>query len=89
MKIVIDIPESEYEIIMKHWGGYQGGCYSIYDSIKEGTPLPKGHGELIDRNEMMKRAKEWDTDDVIEHSLYNFAMNRILESPTVIKADRE
>lgn len=43
MRMIIDIPKSEYEVIMKHWGGYQGGCYSVYDAIKNGTPLPKGH----------------------------------------------
>lgn len=56
-------------------------------AVKNGTPLPKGHGDLIDRQKMIKRAKEWDTKDKIEHALYNFAMNRILEAPTIIEAE--
>lgn len=37
----------------------------------------------IDADEMMKRLKAWDTNDVTDKALYNFALNRILEAPTI------
>ena len=38
---------------------------------------------LIDADAMMKRLKAWDTNDVTDKALYNFALNRILEAPTI------
>lgn len=47
MKLVINIPDYDYEYIMN-------GCIvpikfdnHIYEAIRNGTPLPKGHGRLI------------------------------------------
>ena len=39
---------------------------------------------LIDANAMMKRLKAWDTNDAIDKALYNFALSRVLEAPTVV-----
>lgn len=55
MRIVIDISEEKYDVIksdlyntfsaeMKEWG---------LEAIRKGTPLPKGHGDLIDRNSIL------------------------------------
>lgn len=38
---------------------------------------------LIDADAMMKRIKVWDTNDAMDKALYNFALNRVLEAPTV------
>lgn len=46
------------------------------------------HGRLIDADAMMNRLKEWDTDDHMDKALYNFAVNRIIEQPT-IEPERE
>ncbi len=53
MKIVIDIPDEDYNVILenanfyieKHWG-----LPTVWDAIVKGTPLPKGHGDLIDKD---------------------------------------
>ena len=54
MQIVIDIPEDVYKKIV-------ADKYVIYDkmfySIKNGTPLPKGHGRLIDAEILIKDMK--------------------------------
>lgn len=53
MKIVIDIPEESYKATCD-------GCMlppdveNVVQGIKNGTPLPKGHGDLIDRSEVIK-----------------------------------
>ena len=38
---------------------------------------------LIDADEMLKRFEEWNTDDGMDRALYNFALHRIIEQPTV------
>lgn len=53
MKLVIDIPDEDYNVILenanyyieKHWG-----LPTVWGAIVSGTPLPKGHGELIDKD---------------------------------------
>ena len=48
MKIVIDIPDKDYKDIVD---GYI--CQELADEmlnrVKDGTPLPKGHGDLVER----------------------------------------
>ena len=51
MKIVIDIDEYNYKLIQD--GNYCGILsHEIYNAIKNGTPLPKGHGRLIDGSKL-------------------------------------
>lgn len=38
---------------------------------------------LIDADAMIDRLKEWDTKDKTDKALYNFALNRINEQPTI------
>lgn len=52
MKIVIEIPEAQYENLAKivNEGKEPLGYWERV--VMRGTPLPKGHGDLIDRNEL-------------------------------------
>ena len=52
MQIVIDIHEKDYQSIKN---GHIP--FSILDVIMRGTPLPKGHGRLIDADELESRMK--------------------------------
>ena len=38
---------------------------------------------LIDADALMERLKAWDTNDATDKGLYNFALNRVLEAPTI------
>lgn len=65
MKIVIDINESLYDLIQKevYINGMRSGktlLQKLYYSFANGTPLPKGHGDLIDRKELLKAIDTWD-----------------------------
>jgi hypothetical protein len=51
MKIVIDIPEYEYKNIKEYYEK-NDIVESTYSYIYHGTPLPKGHGRLIDADEL-------------------------------------
>ena len=63
MQIVIDIDTVDYEYI-------KNGCIipikidnHIYDAIRNGTPLPKGHGKIYTEKDMRSFLKcgEYDT----------------------------
>lgn len=59
MKLVIDISEKTYEIIrdmMYFYNPQRSGraeTKEIITAIKQGTPLPKVHGDLIDRSKLL------------------------------------
>lgn len=56
MKLVIDIPEEIYQHYKKVWQKRRG---SIPEScIAFGTPLPKGHGRLIDADAFIETMKD-------------------------------
>lgn len=92
MKIVIDIPEDMYQRI-----AVTPRCASGLDAFKDrdvfvkaiqkGEPLPKGHGNLIDANELLKekiRFEDFDGDTFnIIHE------ETVINAKTIIKADTE
>ena len=57
MKLVIDIPENTYKRIqalaINDYFEHDICGYSM-QRIANGTPLPKGHGRLIDADELIK-----------------------------------
>ena len=53
MKLVIDISKEKYEWIKEHKGVTDFKTTEIlYNCVRKGTPLPKGHGRLIDEKEI-------------------------------------
>lgn len=48
MEIVINIPKEDYEYLKSH---NENG---LYNAILNGTPLPKGHGRLVDVDVLAK-----------------------------------
>ena len=85
MQIVIDIPEETYKGIML--GKWNDNGLAFY--VKDGTPLPKGHGRLIDVNDLL--------DDIcLEDNEYNrdcnvgeiITLENIDKIPIIIEADK-
>lgn len=57
MKIVIDIDEEEFRFINDLCKqGYANGHEIL---IAKGTPLPKGHGDLIDKEKLKANINGW------------------------------
>lgn len=83
MQIVIDIPEEMYKNIQSRDWENGGRWFSEeWKAIHNGTPLPKGHGRLIDADAYIDKYEEfWWLDDI---SVDEF--NAI--TPTIIEADR-
>lgn len=85
MKIVIDIPDAEYERIQAmDWKN--GDRWYPYETIAihNGTQLPKGHGRLIDADELKK------------HKYHDYArfdnavsVTQIDWADTIIEADKD
>lgn len=77
MKIVIDIPKEEYDEILS---SEDCGLHTLTRAVANGTPLPKGHGRLVDMSEVIvKLMQYYDRDKTIGQCLD--------EVHTVIEAD--
>lgn len=77
MELIIDIPEEVYKSIQDN--DYCGILNSdMYNAVKKGTPLHKGHGRLIDVDEVIKIANK-------KKDLHGAIWN----APTIIEADTE
>ena len=82
MKIVIDIPEEYYKAITKI-PNHQ--CTADMLIIKNGTPLPKGHGRLGDLDALREEVSSWGMNDY-EPSDFTDEIDR---ADTIIEADKE
>ena len=62
MQVVIDIPEKVYSYIKREWveNDFDSPMNNAMNGIKNGTPLPEGHGRLIDADELIKGRVEND-----------------------------
>lgn len=87
MEMVIDIEEKIFEELTKYNEPIPSGN-RLYDSvllsIYNGTPLPKGHGKLIDENELKKEAIrcEW------SRSMYGTLEHTLSYMKPIIEADK-
>lgn len=91
MKIVIDIPESQYEYLSKIANAGHEPLGYFERVIMRGTPLPKGHGRLIDADSLIKaieeKAKRLSNADTINGLCGAVAL--IFDESTIIGADKE
>lgn len=92
MQIVIDIPEDDYQRIcetkLPSYGAITYIIHRAFKYIKNGKPLPKGHGRLIDADRLTRAE--------IMHLWYHLPNGDIAcpkvdidHAPTVIEADKE
>jgi len=94
MKLIIDIPEEDYKLICSDGRPF----LPSYKWIKNGTPLPKGHGRLIDKDHMIARLEAASKfyggenadafDERFSYGLKEAAI-KVAEEPTIIEADKE
>jgi hypothetical protein len=83
IELVIKIPEEEYKIIKN----YTAPMTWIERLIKNGTPLPKGHGDLIDISNIDVIELE-DSSHFIRHEKGD-DVDVYISAPIIIEADRE
>ena len=81
MKIVIDIPnENDYNAIRDNIKAYSLADM-LFEAVKSGIPLPKGYGDLIDRDELKIQMPTPIEDE------YKTAYRIIDNAPAIIPAD--
>lgn len=75
MQIVIDVPEDVRNRVA--FGiTYREDFQIIGEAIANGTPLPKGHGDLIDRAELYNQTAEWEAQALEQVNKYHPEINR-------------
>ena len=80
MKLVIDIPK-EYVGML----GYSNeNIEVILNAVRNGKPLPKGHGRLIDADKIQFENRDFDT-----YGDYSRAFDAIDYAETIVEADKE
>lgn len=86
MQIVIDIPEEAYAHLLQTQKFPEG--FDIMHRLIHGTPLPKGHGDLKDADEVMKvMERNLDMQDL--YLPIHFKQFALDEAQTIIEADKE
>jgi len=89
MQIVIDIPEGKYNCIKDkmYCGIYDS---DLYNEIANGTPLPKGHGRLIDYGYIVDAIDDWvNAEEYRYTNATDYLRKRVANTPTTIEADKE
>ena len=83
IQLVIEIPEEDYEYLKLH------NKDGLYNAILNGKPLPKGHGRLIDADELYLDIQTDEEMRLGEENLL-WVRERIYDvAPTIIEADKE
>lgn len=91
IELVIKIPEklyTEYLAVQLGRGNGKTFVHTLLKAIKEGTPLPKGHGRLIDANKAIREENsklvDFDTINTKDRSYCRYARMILNDAPTII-----
>lgn len=89
VELVVKMPKEDYDLLMSGrffiYGAKGNGktiTSEIMKSICTGKLLPKGHGDLIDRNELVVDHTSYDWDDYV-------SVEQIKNAEAVVEADKE
>ena len=92
MKIVIHIPEEVFDEIYNENYYSLKGKEALRAAVKNCTPLPKGHGRIIDENKITTISysveKHW-IDEKTGQYYFSPSIIRGTDAPTIIEADKE
>ena len=93
MRLIIDIPEEDYNNIAPVLNGetIEGGfdILKTLEIIKNGTPLPKGHGRLKDVDKIgLTNFECFMCNGDYKEALKKY-IEKIENAPTIIEADKE
>ena len=88
MQIVIDIPDVEYQRLITQDGMSYTDGEIVVNAFYNGTPLPKGHGRLIDADALKLTAHDIHV-EAIDYRHRCVSIENIDEASTIIEADKE
>lgn len=83
MKLVIEIDNEHYERIMRLEEGVTvyPTTLALYEAVKNGTPLPKGYGDLVDFDRLCEEYWDGNYMEIHKDDLSNIK--------PIIEADKE
>ena len=84
IELVIKIPEEEYSDFCKR---YIGSHNIVINAVCNGTPLPKGHGDLIDRDNLL--VDSYYTCDLSGNEINIVEVTTVEMADAIIEADKE
>lgn len=97
IELVIKISEEDYKKVLdtnnREWDW--NNMHSYYEAILDGMPLPKGHGALIDKEELKENINGWYAfmKDVCKQSYMTLKQEEIIGKidimTPIIEADKE
>ena len=85
MKRIIDIPDNEYRHIKEYYEK-NDIVEATYSYIYYGIPLPKGHGDLIDRDDLL--ADSYCIDDWSGNEVNIVDVMTVKMADAIIEADK-
>lgn len=88
IELVIKIPENKYKHIISQQLPYQQLPYGLSDMIKNGTPLPKGHGRLIDADKLQYEINNDKREAFSKHQVWLLLSIYNESVPTIMEADK-
>lgn len=78
IELVIKISEEMYENIQSRDWKNGGRWFSEeWKAIHNGTPLPKGHGKIVDANRVLENGDNWEVETAL------------MQTEAIIEADKE
>lgn len=84
MKLIIDIDEDIYKLFTGNGQGMKVVRFNFENTLKNGTPLPEGHGRLIDADVLCDYF--WDNrSKLYTHKDLQIVIDR---QSTIIEADK-
>ena len=86
IELVIKIPESRYRLLQTQARTNLGRekLDEFAEAVLNGTPLPKGHGDLIDRGELKKIIQE---NDPLSMTGFSVGLCDIYRATPIIEKD--
>ena len=81
IELIIKIPNKLYEEC-KRLGDSRD---TLFEAIRNGTPMPKGHGRLIDADKLNDLMKFEVSDGINEYG----CLMLVKQAPTIIEANKE
>lgn len=97
MQIVIDIDDEEYQRTMRHYKSFPRDLSHYERNIVNGTPLPKGHGRLVDADKLKMELERGIRAGNYEEGYEKYAhindmddcIDAVVYADTIIEADTE
>jgi len=87
IELVIKIPEEKYNYVKKQVAEGIDNPLKVY--IANGTPLPKGHGKIVDIDKLIdSKCNECGHLKGVSCTIPCYAVRRMLDADTIIKADK-